>query len=345
MNFVRRSENQASLGARLAVGCALLYVVALSILRPGAAASIKLALLAVTLVAAWQLCLHLPTVLSHRQRRLACVLLTFAALGSTAHLAPGTNLVFTSGFVLAFLYVGLSLPRGSSLALAPVAAAMWLVQNAPLTTLDWSRLPLTAGIWVIVSELLASHTRTNSQARELLHYAATHDPLTGLNNRRSMQSMLDELVPGDAVIFLDLDHFKKVNDLFGHATGDRILQDFGRVILSILRTRDVAVRYGGEEILVILPGAHVSGAERALRRLRDGWTVVHREVTFSAGIAIVSATGGAAAIERADAALYEAKNAGRNRWVHADTDLVPSQKEFAPSNVVGAAERSAVAVS
>lgn len=344
MNTFEQWTLPSGLGIRLAAGSTALYLVALAILRPPPAACIKLALLALALVVAWFVCVRLLTFLSDRQRRLACVLLTFGALGSTATLAPGTNLVFSSGFVFTFVYVGLIFPRGTSIALAPAAASTWMFVNAPLSTLEWSRLPLTAGVWVIVSELVAGHTRTHTEARELLRHAATHDPLTGLQNRRWMESMLDELDPGDAVIFLDLDHFKKVNDLFGHVTGDRILQDFGRIILSILRTRDVAVRYGGEEIVVILPGAHVSGAERALVRLRAGWAVVHREVTFSAGVAIVSASGGAAAIERADAALYEAKSAGRNRWVHADTDLIPARKPPPTEDLTAETQRSVLAL-
>jgi diguanylate cyclase (GGDEF)-like protein len=311
-------------GTRLAVGSACLFVVALAILEPGTTSCVRLALLGTALVAAWQISLHGLRFIPPKARQLLNVLLTFGAAAAAAHLAPGTSLVFGTVFLLGFVYVGLTFHPGTVLAIAPIASALWVVMDAPLDKLELSRLPLSAGVWLIVGVLLSLHTRTNAQARELLTFAANHDPLTGLRNRQSFDAILGELATGDAVVFVDLDHFKKVNDTYGHAVGDRILQDFGRVALSILRTRDVGVRYGGEEILLILPGAQASGADRALRRLRTAWAVAHEEVTFSAGVAVVTA-GGEAAIERADKALYEAKRRGRNRWVHADTDLVPRQ--------------------
>jgi diguanylate cyclase (GGDEF)-like protein/PAS domain S-box-containing protein len=139
------------------------------------------------------------------------------------------------------------------------------------------------------------------------------DPLTGIGNRRAADQMLGATRPGDALVVLDLDHFKRVNDTRGHAAGDTVLRRMASQLAAHLRARDQVARLGGEEFLLTLPSTPEQEALRIVSRLQQEWSRID-ETTFSAGIAIVLPDeSGTAAQHRADAALYEAKNAGRDR--------------------------------
>lgn len=158
---------------------------------------------------------------------------------------------------------------------------------------------------------------------------STLDPLTGLFNRSALEQRLSEIEGqpaneeeglGYALLLSDLDHLKRVNDQLGHAAGDAVLQDVAYTMRAALRAGDSIYRVGGEEILVILPGAGRLEAEEIAERLR---LAVHDRrpigvhVTVSVGVA-VSGPGSIDTtdlVTRADAALYAAKAGGRNRVV------------------------------
>lgn len=165
-----------------------------------------------------------------------------------------------------------------------------------------------------------------------LHREATTDELTGLANHRRFQEILhDEAARGRrlldpvALVMLDVDHFKAVNDLHGHQQGDAVLRAVAQAIAEATRGTDKAARYGGEEFAVVLPGTDAVGpltaaetmrhAVEALRvPLEDGSAL---RVTVSAGVS-ASAPGledPVQLVAAADGALYEAKRAGRNRTV------------------------------
>lgn len=167
--------------------------------------------------------------------------------------------------------------------------------------------------------------------------AAVVDQLTGMLNRGAMQTRANELVHQSAltgeqvgVIVLDLDHFKAVNDEHGHAVGDRVLQEVAYRMRTHLRAFDLAYRLGGEEFVVLLPGATDDDAERIAGELwsaiRDA-PIAGLDVTASLGVH-VSPAGGVfsfdAAFGAADAALYRAKAEGRDRVVVAGPDPVPA---------------------
>ncbi len=156
---------------------------------------------------------------------------------------------------------------------------------------------------------------------------STLDPLTGLFNRAALEQRLGELdgqPTGEAkgssyaLLLCDLDHFKRVNDELGHAVGDAVLRDIAQTMRTSLRAGDSIYRVGGEEILVVLPGATKSDAVAIAERLRQA---VHDcrpagvEVTLSIGVAV--SRGGPLDTDElvglADAALYSAKAAGRDR--------------------------------
>lgn len=153
------------------------------------------------------------------------------------------------------------------------------------------------------------------------------DWLTGAQNRRAMDQVLGkEVVRAQrsatklSVAMLDIDHFKHVNDEYGHDAGDKLLQHLTLITKSVLRESDSLVRYGGEEFLIILPETDIKGGEFVMGRLQqtfqknpltyEGKAI---NVTFSAGLARLQPDeNGHAMVMRADSALYEAKHAGRN---------------------------------
>jgi diguanylate cyclase (GGDEF)-like protein len=152
-----------------------------------------------------------------------------------------------------------------------------------------------------------------------LERQARTDALTGLSNRRAFLDALDRLRPGGAVVFLDLDHFKRLNDSRGHQAGDQVLALFAQALRASVRDGDCAARYGGEEFALVLPSAASvdmsAAAQVVVDGLRSRWD---GPVTFSVGIAVHRAGDApSTTLARADAAVYEAKAAGRNTLVFA----------------------------
>ncbi|MDQ2816013.1 MAG: diguanylate cyclase [Actinomycetota bacterium] len=161
----------------------------------------------------------------------------------------------------------------------------------------------------------ARHILQLSGRNERLAESASTDLLTGLPNRRMLDRALGRLAVDDTVIMLDLDHFKQVNDSFGHVVGDEVLRVFGRVLRGTVRGRDTVGRFGGEEFLIVLPPGE--DADAFLQRLRAGWLAERPlPVTFSAGI-VLSAGDPDETVGLADHALYQAKEAGRDQWIWA----------------------------
>jgi diguanylate cyclase (GGDEF)-like protein len=120
--------------------------------------------------------------------------------------------------------------------------------------------------------------------------------------------------PGDALVLVDLDHFKNVNDRYGHQVGDETLRALARSLRKTARQVDCVARYGGEEFAVVLPDAGIDGARAMLRRFRRAWAAVDPITSFSAGIARHEAgRSPRETLRLADVALYAAKDAGRDR--------------------------------
>jgi len=193
--------------------------------------------------------------------------------------------------------------------------------------------------WVQLGARVAFRfTLTDSRQEGLLrklYESSTRDALTGAYNRRHFEDRLRAEIAfavrhatDCALILLDLDHFKRVNDTYGHPAGDEILRHLGGIATRALRTEDVFARFGGEEFAVILRGASTRGAGRLAERLREALCQQHAvhegqeiAVTLSAGCAALSCCATPApdeVIAIADRRLYAAKQAGRNRVVASD---------------------------
>jgi len=149
-------------------------------------------------------------------------------------------------------------------------------------------------------------------AREMTR-RSLRDSLTGLGNRRAADAELAAVRPGDAVLLIDLDHFKSVNDTDGHAAGDAVLANLGTFLGQSLRGSDTAARFGGEEFVVILWQA-AREAPAIAERLLANWRASRPRTTFSIGLA-VHAEGSTPddTFQLADSALYRAKRTGRDR--------------------------------
>jgi diguanylate cyclase (GGDEF)-like protein len=175
--------------------------------------------------------------------------------------------------------------------------------------------------------------RADLQRRnDLLEHSATHDALTGLLNRAALAQLRDN---PDAMrqlqrapytlMLLDVDHFKDVNDRHGHLLGDRALRAVADAVAASIRDRDVAVRYGGEEFLILLPDTRLASAVQVAERIRQ--RIANAPLPFPLTVSIGLAAGeptrdwSEQVFDRADQALYRAKAGGRNRVVVDDTPM------------------------
>ncbi len=156
-----------------------------------------------------------------------------------------------------------------------------------------------------------------------LNRASTRDALTGIGNRRHADALLESLRPGDALVLLDLDFLKTVNDTMGHAAGDQVLQELSAHLSTELRDSDTSARLGGDEFLVVARRAHADPLAVASRIL-SGWVGKGGLTTLSAGVALHDAEATTSeTFDRADTALYAAKRAGKDQaklWTQGDPD-------------------------
>lgn len=200
-------------------------------------------------------------------------------------------------------------------------SAFWTLFSVNQATLEGVRVNLA---WIY------DYTERRNM-EEALRDMASKDPLTGIYNRRSFMELARQMLARSnrfneamAVMVLDVDHFKRVNDTYGHATGDDALRQVASGCAGVLREYDILGRLGGEEFIVALPGVTLEEAlvvaERLRRSVSRGAIPVENDtplrLTVSIGVCPVSGGGGDTienAIHRADLALYRAKNGGRNR--------------------------------
>lgn len=256
-------------------------------------------------------------------------------------------------FVVGSLAVALALPLpasvgaiGHAAALVVFAAMMARAQPDPEIRLSNQVNGLTLSVFAFAMSRVVEGARVREfatrrlierqqaaleKANEELRRLATQDALTGLANRRHLLARTEQLRAVAArhrralsVVAFDVDHFKQVNDTYGHAVGDDVLREVAQALRDTLRVTDIAGRMGGEEFVVVLPETPFDGAFEVAERVRQRVERIRLEsrpelrVTVSAGVADLDTRAPNAIDEgfaRADTALYEAKNGGRNRSV------------------------------
>jgi len=181
-----------------------------------------------------------------------------------------------------------------------------------------------------VIALQISQYRQRKEAEKTLRFMASHDELTGLLNRSSLQRELARAIRRSnrqqkqfAVMFVDLDRFKHINDTLGHGVGDEMIKGCGKRLKALLRKTDVVARFGGDEFVLLLEDLDSANdaaviAERVLARCAEPFVIEGRElhVTASVGVSIYPENGGDAEtlLKNADAAMYRAKEKGRNTY-------------------------------
>ena len=208
----------------------------------------------------------------------------------------------------------------------------------------------------VPSALLEENGRLKRRVEDLLHEAHI-DALTGLYNRNWFESQMAELQAVSRVrqqnfgiAIIDIDHFKNVNDTFGHLAGDRVLREVAQALNKVTRDSENVARYGGEEFVLLLEAADHSGMETVGRRLRD--SVASTRICFENNVIAVTVSVGIACgcpgpsdqfsqelFARADAALYEAKHNGRNQVI-VDSSLAVGSESPGPDSADSPAEPS-----
>ncbi|WP_411037285.1 diguanylate cyclase [Shinella sp. BYT-45] len=201
----------------------------------------------------------------------------------------------------------------------------WFLVNETLLPGGW--------LWHVFTDItvLKYNEQLLQRARDAAQLAADTDPLTGLLNRRAAMERLEAEIQAAfrdctqlSLALIDLDHFKSINDRYGHAKGDDVLRHFAAAGRQQLRGGDIFARIGGEELLVLMPGAGIREATNAAERLREHIARAETRAglgcayTMSAGVAEYCGNAAEDLFQRADRALYRAKHLGRDRTEQAD---------------------------
>ena len=253
--------------------------------------------------------------------------------GKPPRFYAGVPLLSPDGWPLGTLSVADVVPRRLTSA---QIEGLELLARQTQHLLELRRLMLEQGQLLSAREAAAQRAeqaRAELQQRhEALQQTAARDPLTGLLNRSAMEELLAETLRRDpsegvpyTLLLLDIDHFKMVNDVHGHLAGDAALRAVADAVMASVRKSDIAVRFGGEEIVVYLPGTPLDGASEVAHRIREH--IAHAPLPFPLTVSVGIAAGDPKrdrpeqTFDRADQALYRAKAGGRDRVVVDDTPI------------------------
>ena len=275
-------------------------------------------------------------------RRLLGMTHDVAAISSGIYLGEG------AGAAVAVIYLWITIGNGFRYGVP------YLYASAVLSLSGFAIVYLSSEYWqsqavlslnilltmLIVSPFVGSLLKSLHAARDMLQQQASTDALTGLLSRMEMEAAIAALFTGDhsghALLFCDLDRFKEVNDVAGHAAGDKMLTDIGEIIRKSVRKDDLCSRMGGDEFCVLLRDCGLERGREIAEAIRSkttgyrlAWGTDYFSVGMSIGVAPSDAVNDAESLFRlADAACYAAKNSGRNRVHIVDprTDLLDTQK-------------------
>jgi len=235
--------------------------------------------------------------------------------------------VITTVWLPFYTFVRLSLLAFTVPAVLPMAFELLDSPTTPQTTMG-SLLLLLIAVFAAIAELAGRMLHADSAARRALYHEATHDQLVGLVNRaefhRRAQTLEIMRAHAYAIAFIDLDHFKQVNDSAGHASGDALLREIGAILRQSVRKGDTAARIGGDEFAILMRDCDAREAAAVAATIRERIETAAHElcsrtcgprVTASIGIACSAdlCASPAALLDAADQACYRAKRGGRNR--------------------------------
>ncbi|MFO7527282.1 MAG: GGDEF domain-containing protein [Marinobacter sp.] len=281
---------------------------------------------------------------------ISLLFLVLAQLYIYASSAPGMLSRVPQGLMLSFFVVSILSLRSCLdwvlIILVPVLAMALIALTSNLASIELAAILLGPLIISFVTCLLITFIQKiaieNFKNRQKLYELATIDPLTQLLNRRAFLplahhecSRTERSEKPLSVVIADLDHFKQVNDTWGHNAGDQVLREVARRLKDCLRKQDVVCRWGGEEFLILLPETDSNGAMRVAEKCGSSVSETLIDImghghtqTISLGVATL--TGGESVeelINRADRALYSAKKSGRNRAELARVTAAPSSQK------------------
>jgi diguanylate cyclase (GGDEF)-like protein len=214
---------------------------------------------------------------------------------------------------------------------------------APLIATPFQIATYTLGFALIITSSLCLLLMHKARAADILRQQATVDPLTGVFNRRTFVSMAEAALAGArrnhssaALLMIDIDHFKRINDHLGHLAGDEVLKEFAANIRHCLRQDDILARFGGEEFCVLAPRAALNDAKALAERIRQcigatGFATRSGALRLTVSIGVATTEGSRQPsldwlIERADCALYNAKDEGRDRVAFFALNSLPARR-------------------
>ncbi len=282
------------------------------------------------LVLGWSTLVVLVSAFFVDQIRL-CIMVFFFAIVQAGVFHASRNMLITLGIIASLGYL-VSIVVVHTLYPSLVELTAELSQWAAFTLVTVGALVLAVDITTLRHAVVAKNNAL-THLMERVRTMATHDELTGLYNRRYAMERIGKLL-GLAernniplyLAYLDLDHFKQINDTYGHAFGDQVLSQFAELLQNNFTGQDFAARIGGEEFLLILVNETRDQARTRLDELRKQWQACRFpdqpdvEITMSAGLgACHQQDSHVEWIARVDRALYQAKQSGRNRLIMADS--------------------------
>ncbi len=195
----------------------------------------------------------------------------------------------------------------------------------------------------LATQIASAYDAIRQQSANLMTFTEVRtDPLTGVNNRRGLDDSLGTQLAlmtryhsVFSLVMFDIDHFKQINDQEGHLNGDRVLQELSQLFDESIRETDIIARYGGDELVILMPQTDLDGASIFAERLRAA-VAERMTITVSGGVAAARESDDPESlIARADTALYNAKTAGRNRiFRHTGEDTEPVEAEEVPDCLV-----------
>lgn len=255
------------------------------------------------------------------------ILLTFICMGGLSILLNihGPSFVYWAYPIVICSYY-ISSPRVSFILNFTLIASVIPAFLITLQSIEMATVLLTLVLTNIFSYIFSLKHR--EQRRELRHLAL-FDALTGVRNRRALDQRLEQCMEEETqycLMILDIDHFKKLNDEFGHKVGDELLTTIAEIISNRIRTTDTLYRYGGEEFVIVAPDISIEHCVNLAEELRE-LVMAHKftqDISMTISIGVSELKKGESAHEwvlRSDKALYKAKDSGRNQTVTAGKEL------------------------